>query len=160
MVMKWIRGEGVGREWGDLGYVQLDSGEQVRVERETDTQSPNVTRKPSFWFSVRTLLLASGQEVYGCADCWYAADNPRQVMPHRNAHRQPKLPKVELPPSGSADAELDEFDSAVMAVQLLVHKARQVDHLIKDRDEWKARAKKAESIVAQFRRAMGRVVES
>lgn len=92
--MKWIKQPYAGEEWGSLGYVELDNGNRVSVEEEDDTEVSGTSRgnKPMTvtWTTVRTLLLAPNKYtndfVYGCADCWYAAESPRSIFPHRNAH--------------------------------------------------------------------------
>jgi hypothetical protein len=95
--MKWIKQPYAGDEWGKLGYVELDNGDRVSVEDESDTQVPGTSRGNNpmtvNWKLVRTLLLADNQFMefaYGCPDCWYAADNPRSIFPHRNAHVTPE----------------------------------------------------------------------
>lgn len=100
-VMSWIRGdEAVTKEWGPLGYVQLENGERWLVEVEEDSVGPNKARDGSDIpvKVIRTLLLANGEVVYGCMDCFYVARRIESVVPHRNAHstkeRKPRKKRV------------------------------------------------------------------
>ena len=108
MTMKWIKQPHAGEGWGALGYVELDDGKQVSVEDEGDTQVLGTSRgnRPMTvnWQSVRTLLLGNGDFAYGCPDCWYAADSPRSVFPHRNAHITPEERRLRAAEKAAADA--------------------------------------------------------
>lgn len=185
MTMKWIKQPHAGDAWGPLGYVELDNGKHVAVEAEDDTQVSGTSRgkKPMIvtWTTVRTLLLARNKYtddfVYGCADCWYAAPNPRSIFPHRNAHRVTEdvdttsVAPVEVVPvkrqsvpaapverrrqavatvkNGSAPAASGISD-AMDAVRLLVAQAESVPALEQQLAEARERAKTAEAELAEY----------
>jgi len=114
--MWWIKQPFAGEAWGEHGYVELDNGKHVSVEATDDTQVSGTSRgyRPMTvnWKSVRTLLLADDTLAYGCADCQFAAESPRSVFPHRNAHITPEERRAR-----NAEKEAANARRAVRAVR-------------------------------------------
>lgn len=145
--MRWVKEPNAASAHG---YVEFAEGQLLNaaVLLDKPTLSPIETRKgaPVYWDSIRTLSLATGQTVYGCADCDYAAASHLQVRPHRNAHRKVK-----------ADGDTSSVAGVVKDVRTLIRKVESVDKLTADLNKWKARALDAERDLSALRQALGKV---
>lgn len=148
--MRWVKGP---PELSAYGHIEFAEGEgevrAVAVLLDKPTLSPIETRKgqPVYWDSIRTLSLATGDTVYGCADCDcdYAAPTHLQVRPHRNAHRELKTD------GGNSVA------GVVKDVRSLIRKVESIDKLTTELNKWKARALDAERDLSALRQALGKV---
>ncbi|MCA1195107.1 hypothetical protein [Saccharopolyspora sp. 6V] len=97
--------------------------------------------KPIFWQQTRTLCLADGRTVYGCAHCEYTSENVLSIRPHLNVHKaRPTTPTGDDDPVAALVARLAEYDRVAA-----------------ERDEWKRRAKAAERDLRAIRKAIGGV---
>lgn len=111
-------------------------GQEVLVDEPTESQITTTKGKPIVWQQIRTLLLADGSTVYGCAHCDYVGPSPLQVRPHLNKHR---------------NRPTDE-----MSLTDLINRVAALDRVTTERDEWKARALSAEKRLKTLRSALGR----
>ncbi|MGH3859184.1 hypothetical protein [Actinokineospora sp.] len=116
---------------------------EVLADEPTEAAMRDRAGKPVVWQQTRTLLLADGRTVYGCAHCDYTSDNVRSIRPHLNKHRGAVEPE---------HADLGALGEVTLAEAL----ARLADHdqVAADRDEWKTRATRAERSLAALRRAL------
>jgi hypothetical protein len=102
----------------------------------SERAASNITGRdgqPIRFKQILMLLLDDGTVVYGCAHCDYTGPSPNNVRPHLNRHRASKA---------GADT------IAQLAAQLGTDRAE----LVRERDEWKTRARKAEGELARLRR--------
>lgn len=119
---------------------QVD-GTAVLCDEPTEAPITDKTGKPLVWTQTRTLLLADGRTVYGCQHCDYTHPSVGGIRPHLRVHK-PAKPK---PSNGAGD----------MSVAELVALASKAGTVVRERDEWKARALKAERELATVRRVLG-----
>lgn len=114
----------------------------VAVVADEPTLAPmrDKAGQPIYWQQTRTLRLADGRTVYGCAHCDYTSANVHSVRPHLNAHRARNM----VAPDGDP-------------VTALVARLAQFDKVVADRDEWKRRAKSAERDLRAIRKALAGV---
>jgi hypothetical protein len=111
---------------------QVDGRAVIATERATS----NITGhdgQPIRFKQILRLLLEDGTVLYGCAHCDFTGPSPNNVRPHLNRHRRSKAANDTI---------------AELAAQLGTDRAE----LVRDRDEWKARARKAEGELARLRR--------
>ncbi|WP_245572446.1 hypothetical protein [Actinokineospora enzanensis] len=114
----------------------------IDVLRDEPTLAPITSRdgKPVYWQQTRTLTLADGSVVYGCAHCDYTADKAGAIRPHLKTHAA----KTVVPKS-SGDLSLSDVLNRLSAA----------DQVQADRDQWRTRALKAERSLATMRKALG-----
>lgn len=118
-------------------------GVEVLADEPTEASMRDRSGRPVVWQQTRTLLLADGRTVFGCAHCDYTSDNVRSIRPHLNKHRGAVQPeRVDL-------GALGEVTLAEALARLADH-----DQVAADRDEWKARATRAERALAALRKAL------
>jgi hypothetical protein len=100
------------------------------------------------------LLLDDGTTTYGCTECDATADKMASVRAHLRIHsNRPKAVAV----SGRVSADLGD-----MSVADLLASARRIEAMgdalesvSRDRNEWRARAMKAERSLATLRKLLG-----
>ncbi|GAA3890358.1 hypothetical protein GCM10022243_64060 [Saccharothrix violaceirubra] len=113
----------------------------------TDEPTPAPMRDnagtPVLWKQTRTLTLADGRTVYGCAHCDYTSPNVHSVRPHLNKHRGDRVPAV--PNVGALGA---------LTLDDVVARLAEHDQLAAERDEWKIRAQRAEWSLSTLRTAL------
>ncbi|TDQ01287.1 hypothetical protein [Labedaea rhizosphaerae] len=112
------------------------NGQEVIADEPTPAPISHDGR-PVVWQQTRTLLLADGSTVYGCAHCTYTSPNVRSIRPHLSKHKRTRA-------TTSSDP-----------VAALVKQLGQVEEITKDRDRWKIRALKAEKSLKTLRDALG-----
>ena len=100
--------------------------------------------EPVHYKQIRELLLDDGTVVFGCLHCDYTAASPVQVRPHLNKHRDLKATKTETAKPG-----------VELSLAQLLDGIRTLDEVATDRDQWKARALKAEGSLKVLRDALG-----
>ncbi|MGW1679358.1 hypothetical protein [Saccharopolyspora sp. NPDC002376] len=110
---------------------------EVVADEPTEAPMRDKSGAPIFWQQTRTLLLADGSTVYGCAHCEYTNPNPRSIRPHLNIHRDRK------PAPAAGDPIRD-----------LLARLAEVDKLTADRDQWRRRALDAERDLRAIRKAL------
>lgn len=115
-------------------------GVEVICDDPTEAPIRSNGGQPVYWEQTRTLLLADGTVVYGCKHCDFTTDTKFKVRPHLRSHHEPK-PQTTPARSSRSSASL-------------VLLAREVERITADRDQWKARAQKAERSLATLRRAL------
>jgi hypothetical protein len=120
-------------------------GVEVIADEPTEAPMRDRSGKPVVWQQTRTLLLENGSTVYGCVHCDYTSENPRSIRPHLNKHRG------EQPATGRAVAlgDLAGVTLAEVLVRLVEH-----DQVAAERDDWKARATRAERSLSTLRAAL------
>jgi hypothetical protein len=139
-----------------MKVTEVDGHSVIAVE---PVASPLSTPERPVWFSrINRLLLADDSVVYGCAvdDCGYAADAVGQVRSHLRVHRKPRkaavaAEKVKREAGNALDMTIRQLLALADANQAL---NGTVSRLIDDRNEWKARARKAEASLAVLRKAL------
>jgi hypothetical protein len=116
------------------------------LEVLADEPTPSPISKPGrtvMWEQTRTLLLADGSTAYGCIHCDYVSRSVNSIRPHLSKHnRRP-------PTNGTAVAD-GHRDLTSLLGQL-----HRLDELVRERDQWKARALKAERSLKTVREAIG-----
>lgn len=103
---------------------------------------------PVYYKQIRELLLDDGTSVFGCAHCDYTGSSPVQVRPHLNKHRDIKAKADE------AKTDAGKPTTELSLAQILDRIAT-LDRVTADRDQWKARALKAEGSLKVLRDALG-----
>ncbi|WP_424183828.1 hypothetical protein ACOBQX_17875 [Actinokineospora sp. G85] len=98
---------------------------------------------PVLWKQTRTLTLADGRTVYGCAHCDYTSTNVRSVRPHLNKHR-----------GGRSLGAVDLGDLGALTLADVVARLAEHDQVAAERDQWKARAQRAERSLSTLRTAL------
>ncbi|SDD86155.1 hypothetical protein [Actinokineospora iranica] len=118
------------------------NGVRVVDDRPTNAQMRDRAGNPILWQQTRTLVLADGRTVYGCAHCDYTSNNVRSIRPHLNRHRADAAPRVDL-------GELGGLTLAEAVARLAEH-----DRVAGERAEWKQRALAAERALSTLRAAL------
>lgn len=95
------------------------------------------------WTQTRTLLLADGSTIYGCAHCEFTSTNVLSIRPHLGKHNGAKGDRAPSSTTGDVDA--------------LIRRLQELTKIEADRDRWRERAKAAERDLAALRAALGRV---
>lgn len=115
----------------------------VRVVADEPTPAPmrDNAGTPVLWQQTRTLRLADGRTVYGCAHCEYTSANMRSIRPHLNKHRGER---------GLGD--LGSLGGLTLAE--VVARLAEREQLVVDRDQWKRRAERAERSLSTLRNAL------
>ncbi|GAB2964143.1 hypothetical protein [Saccharothrix stipae] len=119
----------------------------VNVVMDEPTRSPISDRsgREVVWTQTRTLTLADGTIVYGCAHCDYTSPNRNSIRPHLQKHNAGKNPKPPKPLLVSGDLSLNT----------MLEKLADADRAIAERDGWKRRALAAERKLSNLRSALG-----
>lgn len=115
-----------------------------------DEPAASPLRKGVTFTRIRRLLLDDGSTIHGCSECDYTAEKVGQVRAHLRKHAP--RPTVAFRPRRIEEMNVGE----------LIERARQndavadaLDRMTDDRNEWKARALKAERAMANLRKALG-----
>lgn len=121
-------------------------GHTVAADEPTPSPITDRAGKPVMWQQTRTLTLDDNSTAYGCAHCDYVSRNVNSIRPHLSKHtrRDHARPRT---------GRLVE-DSDITLSQVLSQLATLQDTLA-DRDQWKARAIKAEKSLRTLRGALG-----
>jgi hypothetical protein len=104
-----------------------------------------------YFKQIRSLLLENGAITYGCAHCDYTADSPASVRPHLNKHIE-KTPKKTAPVTPADSPQ--RIDPTAITLADLLRQVTALNQAIDERDQWKARARKAEQDLATIQRAI------
>ncbi len=120
------------------------NGRTVIEDRPTPAPISGRGGKPVYWQQVRTLVLHTGETLYGCAHCDYTSSNVYSIRPHLSAHSNGKSRRNGKGKPGTST------DIGELLAQL-----SRLDELTQDRDEWRQRALKAERNLRAIRRAIG-----
>jgi hypothetical protein len=110
----------------------------VEVIADEPAQSPITSRdgKPVHFKQIRELLLADGATVYGCVHCDYTSPGIGSIRPHLGKHKNGK-------------------DADEISLSQLLARIAEIEKVTAERDEWKARALKAEGSLKVLRDALG-----
>ncbi len=141
----------------------LDKGPQkvIATEKVVSPLPPGVDGEPIYFRQIVKLLLEDGSEVYGCVHCEYVSDSIGSVRPHLGKHSPKGVGRAARNRAAAVRAyqDLDELtlgeilDYAQKGLDVAQSDATIRTRLIEERDEWKARAKAAESQLAKVRNA-------
>jgi hypothetical protein len=123
------------------------NGWEVIADEPTEAPMRDRSGKPVVWQQTRTLLLADGSTVYGCVHCDYTNENVRSIRPHLNKHRG----------DGSTSRTADLGGLAELSLGEVLQRLGALDDVSSERDEWKARAIRAERSLSTLRNALRRV---
>jgi hypothetical protein len=94
--------------------------------------------KPIYFKQTRELLLADGRTVYGCVHCDFVRGKPSAIRPHLVKH------------GTRAAAGLSDD----LTLAQLLRKLEAMEKVTAERDQWKARALKAEKALGILRRTL------
>jgi hypothetical protein len=123
------------------------NGQAVIADEPTASPIKDKAGNYVLWQKVRTLLLEDGDTVYGCLLCDYTSPNSLSIRPHLNAHST----KQRSPRGTKTTAKLaDELSLAD-----LLGKVGELEKVTTERNEWKARAQKAEKKLQLLRETFG-----
>lgn len=122
----------------------------VVSDEPTTAPITTTTGSPVYWQQIRTLTLANGDIIYGCAHCDYTADSFTSVRPHLNRHRDAKSQTNGQRTNGSARKAHSDGD-----VETLLEQLSQLQQLRQELEHYKARALKAEGRLQTVRDAIG-----
>lgn len=135
------------------------------VASEPATTNLASADRPIYFKQVVKLLLEDGTEVYGCVHCDYTNEKKSSLRPHLGAHAQRKNKADQKSEVGRlaedlANLPLEEIlDWAQIGIDhvnkddkpdpQVERQAKLIDKLMEEREEWKARAKLAESQISK-----------
>ncbi len=124
-------------------------GVEVVASEQAPSALPQTNGKPVMLKQTLKLLLADGREVFGCVHCDYTAEKSSSIYPHLKKHseRVRREPVATIP----EDMTIGELFGQYQRAEAL---ADQLDRMIDNRNEWKARAQDAESSLNALRRAL------
>jgi hypothetical protein len=126
----------------------------VAVIAEEQVESPLSTpERPIYFTRIKRFLLANETTVFGCSECGFTGATWHVVRGHLTTNHSDRKPRSETVPLGMTLGELLEQERRA------AHLANQVERLLDERDEWKARAKEAERDLAAIRKALGVVTQ-
>lgn len=127
----------------------------VRVVAEQPVETPLSTQDvPMYFKRVVLLLLEDGREVFGCTECDFTNDAVSFVRAHVSVHnaeprRKPGPKTREADTSEWADMPLGQLLKLVQDYDTI---RDALDRMTDDRNEWKARALKAERQISGLRK--------
>lgn len=113
----------------------------VAVIADEPARAP-FTNREVYFKQIRLLMLEDESTVFGCAHCDYTAAGPGSVRGHLGTHGKPRSRAV-----AKAASE--------MSISDLLKRLAELDKLTAERDQWKARAVKAEQDLSAIRGALG-----
>lgn len=103
--------------------------------------------KPIYYKQIRQLLLGDGSVMFGCAHCDFTTPHMVRVRPHLRVHAESAPVRV-----GTVDDVMDNLREVIEQRHAGLLAA--IERLSGERDEWKARAVKAEKSLATLRKAL------
>ena len=114
------------------------------VVQDEPTLSPITDRAghPIVWQQTRTLTLADGSTVWGCAHCEYVSRNVLSIRPHLSKHNRRTNGHGHNP-------------AAELTVQELLGQLAKLEELRATCKAWKARAQRAEKSLKTLRSVLG-----
>lgn len=118
----------------------------ILVVKDDPTESPLSDRagKKIYWEKIRTLTLADGSVVYGCALCEYTSANVRSVRPHLRVHAASVAAKQPVD-------TLQSVFSSGMSLSSFAQRVTEVAGLEEALDQWRQRALTAEAKLEKLR---------
>lgn len=108
--------------------------------------------RPVFFKQIRRLLLADGDEVFGCVHCTYTADSVHRVRPHLGKHSR----RGTDPRPGAVPTMRPQADVAELLARLAKGDTARAELSTaqRERNRWKRRALDAERDLETIRRAI------
>lgn len=142
-----------------------------------EVQSPLSTKeKPIFFSGIRELLLADGSSLYACRFCWHTDVKLGRVRAHQTYHcdqnpnvrkvatrgvvpRASNPPKGDIPSVSAATDEVEEGDSLLAALDMVLGSNARITELTEQRDAALAEAAHWRAKCAEKDRAIQKVRE-
>jgi hypothetical protein len=129
----------------------------VPVVSESEVESPlSSPKKPVTFTRIRLLHLADGGAVYGCTECDHTEARMASVRAHLRRHSSTRRPERKIEPLVTRPAALgsmtlDQIAAGLNSIDAL---SDALERMTTDRNEWKARALKAERAMATLKRVL------